>query len=117
MLHYTVHIKHIPQLSALNAHVNRAMQLKFGQIVDLEKLEVLQSNPAIEEKKDQLRAMDKQARREVNEIQEKIEEKKRELVSAVRANTQRLNRIYSLISVKNGIEERLDARQKTMVSQ
>lgn len=92
------------------------MLLKFGQIVDLEKLEVLSSNPVIEEKRQQLREMELQAGREVAAVQGKIEHKKQELVSLVQENTVRLNRMHDLITTMKEMGERLDARQKSMVS-
>ena len=93
------------------------MLMKFGQIVDLEKLEVLQSNPVIEEKRHQLREMEYQGNQEVAAVQAKINQKKKELLNVVRENTLRLNRKHSLITTMRGIEERLDIRQKSMVSQ
>ena len=90
--------------------------LKFGQIVDLEKLEVLSSNPVIEEKRQKLREMELQGAREMASVQGKIEQKKKELVKMVKENTLRLNRMHDLVSTMNHMEERLDARQRTMVS-
>ena len=49
--------------------------LKFGQIVDLEKLEVLSSNPVIEEKWQKLWEMELQGAREMASVQGKIEQK------------------------------------------
>ncbi len=92
------------------------MLLKFGQIVDLEKLEVLSSNPVIDEKKQQLRGMEQQGSKELTVLDSKIEEKRRELVAMVRDNTFRLNRMHDLITTMKAMEERLDIRQKSMVS-
>lgn len=72
--------------------------LKFGQIVDLEKLEVLSSNPVIEERRQQLRQMEVQGSREMATMQGKIDQKKRELVRMVKENTVRLNRMHDLIT-------------------
>ena len=90
--------------------------LKFGQIVDLEKLEVLSSNPVIEEKRQKLREMELQGAREMASVQGKIDQKKKERVKMVKENTLRLNRMHDLVSTMNRMEERLDARQRTMVS-
>ena len=89
---------------------------KFGQIVDLEKLEVLSSNPVIEEKREQLRLMDEEGVREANRVQAMIVDKRRELVHLKRENTKRLKRKHALITTMTEIGERLDARQKSMVS-
>ena len=105
------------QVSVLNDRVNEAMLLKFGQIVDLEKLEVLSSNPIIDERRQQLRELELQANREMAWVQEKIDQKKRELVRMVKENTQRLNRMHDLITTRTQMEERLDARQRSMVSE
>ncbi len=40
--------------------MNRSMMLKFGQIVDLDKLEVLQSNLVLEEKRVKLDLLEKE---------------------------------------------------------
>ena len=92
------------------------MLLKFGQIVDLEKLEVLNCNPAIDEKRVQLREMEVQANRQMTAVQAKIDQKRRELLRVVQENTLRLNRMHDLITTKKEVEERLDARQKSMVN-
>ncbi len=105
------------QLATLNERVNKAMLLKFGQIVDLEKLEVLSSNPVIEERRQQLRQMEVQGSREMATMQGKIDQKKRELVRMVKENTVRLNRMHDLITTMTHMEERLDARQRSMVSE
>lgn len=99
----------------MNDRVNEAMLLKFGQIVDLEKLEVLSSNPVIEERRQQLRELELQGNREMACLQGKIDQKKRELVRMVKENTQRLNRMHDLITTRTQMEERLDARQRSMV--
>ena len=104
------------QLSSLNERVNEAMLLKFGQVVDLEKLEVLSSNPMIEEKRQQLRELERQGSREVAAMQARIEQKRKELVRMVQENTRRQNRLYELVTTKRQMEERLDIRQKSMVS-
>ncbi len=92
------------------------MLLKFGQIVDLEKLEVLSSNPIIDDKRQQLRVMEQQASKELAILDNKIEEKRRELVAMVQDNTFRLNRMHDLITTMKAMEERLDIRQRNMVS-
>lgn len=101
----------------MNERVNEAMLLKFGQIVDLERLEVLSSNPVIEERRQQLREVERLGSLELATVQTKIEQKKKELVRMVQENTRRLNRMHHFISTMNQMEERLDARQKSMVSQ
>ena len=100
----------------MNEKVNEAMLLKFGQIVDLEKLEVLSSNPVIDEKRHLLREMEQQGSREMAVLDSKIEEKRKELVAMVRDNTLRLNRMHDLNTTMKAMEERLDIRQKSMVS-
>ena len=91
------------------------MLLKFGQIVDLEKLEVLSSNPIIEEHRRKLRKMEQDGNKELLTLRERIERKKRELIEMIKENTIRLNRMHDLITTKTRIEERLDVKQKNMV--
>lgn len=91
------------------------MMLKFGQIVDLQKLEVLQSNPVLDYKKAQLQALQWEGGKEVVVVKEKVEQKRRELMSVVQENTARLKRMYELLTMEREIGGRLDARQKVMV--
>ncbi len=92
------------------------MLLKFGQIVDLEKLEVLTRNPAIDEKRLLLREMERKASRETAAMEAKVQQKRRDLASVIQKNTRKLNRMYNLITTEKELEKKLDARQKSIVS-
>ena len=103
------------QLFAMRAQVNEAMLLKFGQVVDLKKLEVLQSNPVLDEKRAQIRSLEMEGMKEIVLVKEKVEQKRRELMGVVQDNTVRLKRMYELLTLEREISRRLDARQKSMV--
>ena len=104
------------QLSELTGRVNKGMERKFGQTVDLEKLEVLSSNPVIEEKRQQLREMERQGSKEVAAVNSKIDQRRKELVRMVKKNTVQMNRKHGLLTTMTQMGERLDVRQKSMVS-
>ena len=103
------------QLSALGERVDEVMMLKFGQIVDLKKLEVLQSNPVLEEKRALLQSLEREGMKEVDVLRAEVEQKRRELKDIMLENTARLKRKYHLVTMEREMGIRLDARQKSMV--
>jgi len=90
------------------------MMLKFGRIVDLEKLETVTVNRNIEELKEQVRRQENKNAREATRGQKKIDELKDQIIHLTRANTARLERLNVLINDKGNLEDELDKRQKNM---
>ncbi len=91
------------------------MMLKFGQIVDLDKLEVLQSNPVLEEKRVKLDLLEKESLRETRMMDRKVELKRHELMTVTQENTERNTRKHKLLTTLRDVQEQLDSRQKSMV--
>ena len=91
--------------------------LKFGQIVNLDKLEVLQSNPVLEEKRVKLDLLERESLREARSMNKKVELKKRELMMVTQENTERNTRKHKLLTMLRELQERLDQRQQAMVSE
>ena len=100
----------------LNEKANEAMMLKFGRIVDLDRLEGLSVNHIVEGLHGKLRKVEQRRERDVSVIETEINSEKRNLAAVTRENTERLNRLHELHNAKERLEERLNARQKTMVS-
>ena len=92
------------------------MMLKFGRIVDLDRLEGLSVNHIVEGLRGKLRKVEQKRERDVSVIEAQINSEKRKLAAVTRENTERLNRLHELRSAEERLEERLDARQKSMVS-
>ena len=92
------------------------MLLKFGRIVDLDRLEGLSVNHIVEELKAKLRAMEKKANKELASIEAEIAAERRKLAQVTRENTETLRQTHALFTEQTGLEERLNARQKSMVT-
>ena len=104
------------QIAVLDEKANEAMMLKFGRIVDLDRLEGLSVNHIVEDLRSKLRKVEQRREQEVSLIEAQIDSEKRKLAAMTRENTHRLNRLHELRSEKERLEERLNARQKSMVS-
>lgn len=92
------------------------MMLKFGRVVDLDRLEGLSVNHIVGDLRSKLRKVEEKREQEVALIEAKINAEKRRLAAVTRENTQRLNHLHELRDTKERLEERLNARQKSMVS-
>ena len=92
------------------------MMLKFGQIVDMDKLEVLQSNPVLDEKRVKLDLLEKESLRETRAMNRKVDLKRRELMTVTQENTERNTQKHKLLTRLRDLQGQLDSRQKAMVS-
>ena len=92
------------------------MMLKFGQIVDMDKLEVLQSNPVLDEKRVKLDLLEKESLRETRAMNRKVDLKRRELMTVTQENTERNTQKHKLLTSLRDLQGQLDSRQKAMVS-
>ena len=103
------------QITELNEKANEAMMLKFGRIVDLDRLEGLSVNHIVGDLRGKLRKVEQKREQEVASIEVKINTEKRRLAAVTRENTQRLNRLHELRNAEDRLEKRLNDRQKSMV--
>ena len=90
--------------------------LKFGRVVDLDRLEGLSVNHIVEGLRAKLRKVEQKRERDIAAIEAQINAEKRKLAAVTRENTEKLNRLHELHTAKERLEERLNARQKSMVS-
>ena len=113
--------------------VHQSMMLKFGRVVDLDRLGGVASNCTTEELRAKLQQQETQQSRELAAlqvsgqdtsssshyrsdcIQSQVERAKKQLVGVVRENTQHLTRLHDLMTSQEVLETRLNARQKTLV--
>ena len=89
--------------------------LKFGRIVDLDRLEGLSVNHIVEELRSKLRTMEQRASKDLAAISAQIEAENHRLAAVTRENTKRLDRQCDLYTTKESLEDRLNTRQKSMV--
>lgn len=99
----------------MDGKVKEMMINKFGRVVDLEKLEGLSTNRLVEELRAKLQQMEHSQRRELAALEGQIDRERQQLLKVTRDNTQRLDRKHSFIIAQRSLEDRLNARQKTMV--
>lgn len=90
--------------------------LKFGQVVDLDRLEGLGTNRIVEELRGRLRALEHQSRQDMAELEAQVETERHRLVAVTRENTHRLDQLHELLTAQTQVEQRLNGRQKSIVS-
>jgi len=91
------------------------MLLKFGQVVDLDRLEGLGTNRIVEELRGKLSALEHRTSQELAELEAQMDTERHRLVAVTRENTQRLNQLHELLTTQTQLEQKLNARQKSMV--
>ena len=89
--------------------------LKFGRVVDLDRLEGLSVNHIVEELRSKLRMLEQRASQDLATLTAKIDAENRRLAQVTRENTKRLDKQYELYTAKQSLEDRLNSRQKSMV--
>ncbi len=90
--------------------------LKFGRVVDLDRLEGLGVNHIVEELRSKLRVLEEKAEHDLATLTGKIDSEKKRLAQTTRENTKRLDRQNELIIAQRSLEDQLNSRQKSMVS-
>lgn len=107
---------HTHQVAELEGKVKEMMMLKFGQVVDLDRLEGLGTNRIVEELRGRLRALEHQSRQDMAELETQVETERHRLVAVTRENTHRLDQLHELLTAQTQVEQRLNGRQKSIVS-
>lgn len=103
------------QVAELERRVNEMMLLKFGQVVDLDRLEGLGTNRIVEELRGKLSALEHRTSQELAELEAQMDTERHRLVAVTQENTQRLNQLHELLTTQTQLEQKLNARQKSMV--
>ncbi|XP_031554688.1 cilia- and flagella-associated protein 44-like isoform X2 [Actinia tenebrosa] len=102
------------KIAELDEKVENMMMLKFGRLVDLEKLETVSVNRTVEELKEKLRQQEVKAAKDVAKWDTKIDSYKSKITQLTRENTQRLDTFTVLLEEKKELEQMLDSRQKSL---
>ncbi|XP_070551975.1 cilia- and flagella-associated protein 44-like isoform X2 [Ptychodera flava] len=102
------------KIQELEEKCNEMMMLKFGRIVDLEKLETVGVNRNIEELKEKLRINEYAHAEELRKIEDKIALKKERITELTRDNTEKLEQLTLLLGENKELETQLDSRQKNL---
>ncbi|CAH1796965.1 unnamed protein product [Owenia fusiformis] len=104
------------KITEMEEQCDQMMMLKFGRIVDLEKLETVTVNRNIEELKEKLRQNEIFCSNDVQKWMEKIKAKKNHITELIRENTNRLEQLTMLLGEKRELESGLDSRQKSLLA-
>ncbi|KAI8897709.1 WD40-repeat-containing domain protein, partial [Globomyces pollinis-pini] len=99
------------KVADLTARARDVQMLKFGQIIDLEKLEKLGSNKTADELKEKIEKEDLRRIKEVAEMNKKIREHKSRLTDVIRKNSNNLENLVELQEKKNSLETSLNMSQ------
>ncbi|KAK3770719.1 hypothetical protein RRG08_037905 [Elysia crispata] len=100
------------QISDMEETCSEMMLAKFGCMVDLEKIETVTVNRAIEELKEKLRQTEIDCSMELQSYDEEIMRRKERITNLVRDNTQRLTQLAMMLKEQNQYTDSLDNRQK-----
>ncbi|KAJ3323577.1 Cilia- and flagella-associated protein 44 [Boothiomyces sp. JEL0866] len=99
------------KVAELSERARDVQMLKFGQIVDLEKLERLSVNKTADELKEKLQKEDLRRLKEVAEVDHKIRDEKEKLISVIKENTNKLENLVDLQRQKSNLEKALNVSQ------
>ncbi|KAK6963908.1 cilia- and flagella-associated protein 44 [Biomphalaria glabrata] len=102
------------KISEMEEICSKMMLDKFGRAVDMEKLETLTVNRAIEELKEKLRQTELDCGEEQNKFNKEIADKKDRVTALIKDNTAKLTQLAMLIIEKNRYTQSLDNRQKKL---
>ncbi|XP_078493244.1 cilia- and flagella-associated protein 44-like isoform X2 [Ciona intestinalis] len=102
------------RIEQLEEKCEHMMMLKFGRIVDLDKLDSVTINKNVEELKEQVRRQEVKNTTELLKRQRRIDELRERITELTRDNTIRLERLNVLANDKEELEQGLDHRQRTM---
>ncbi|XP_068733143.1 cilia- and flagella-associated protein 44-like isoform X1 [Montipora capricornis] len=105
------------RISELEEKVRNMLMLKFGRLVDLEKLETVTVNRTLEELKEKLRQQESKSAAEIAKWDSKIVSYKGKVTQLTRENTQRLDTYTVLLQEKKELEQMLNSRQKSLGSE
>ncbi|XP_071842731.1 cilia- and flagella-associated protein 44-like isoform X2 [Apostichopus japonicus] len=103
------------RIQDLEEQCNQAMRLKFGQIIDLDKLDTVGVNRNIEELKEKIRIGEIDNAKDLQKMDDKIDGKKGRITELIEENTHRLQLMTMKLGEKKELEKALDARQTSLM--
>ncbi|TPX71174.1 hypothetical protein SpCBS45565_g01378 [Spizellomyces sp. 'palustris'] len=99
------------KLQELEARATDVQMLKFGHIIDLEKLERMGVNKGADELREKLAKEDAKRLKEVEELEVQLNRLKEEITDVTRENTVRLESLVDLTDARQKLEEQLNTSQ------
>ncbi|KAJ3023852.1 Cilia- and flagella-associated protein 44 [Thoreauomyces humboldtii] len=105
------------KLQELEARAVDVQMLKFGQTIDLEKLERMGVNKNADELREKLAKEDSKRLKEVESLQVEVIKLREELTDVTKENTVRLERLVDLTDTKQTLEEGLNAAQLSVTAE
>lgn len=105
------------KLEDLDRRAYEVQMLKFGKVIDLDKLERMGVNKNAEELREKLLKDDLRRTQELNQAQKEIDKRKERLDSVIKENTSRLDKIVELRETDIRLEESLNAGQSAVAAE
>lgn len=105
--------------SHLQEYEMRALEvqmLKFGKVIDLEKLERMGVNKNADELREKIQKEDQRREKEIEEIERDISDQKEKLTDIIKENTSRMEKLVSMSESKHTLEHSLDKSQSSVVN-
>eukprot|EP00117_Sycon_ciliatum_P043144 scpid6537/ scgid31278/ WD repeat-containing protein 52 len=100
----------LERLDSLESQLDRLMVLKFGRVVDLDKLETAMVSKNVEELKEKLDIVRKKNHSEVLTLQNAISQAEDELTLVIRENTRKIGYIRQLCAKERELGKKLEER-------
>ncbi|KAJ3210900.1 Cilia- and flagella-associated protein 44 [Dinochytrium kinnereticum] len=105
------------KLSELEMRATDVQMLKFGKIIDLEKLERMGVNKNADELREKLQKEDNKRSKEVEVFEARTNRLKEDLTNITRDNTNLLENIVKLTESQQGLEEALNSSQSSVTAE
>ncbi|KAJ3297198.1 Cilia- and flagella-associated protein 44 [Borealophlyctis nickersoniae] len=105
------------RLQELETRAHDVQMLKFGQIIDLERLERMGVNRNADELREKLQKEDVRRMKELAEWDTRINELKESLTEIIKENTMRLEHLVDLTESQQRLEESLNASQSSVTAE
>ncbi|KAJ3102122.1 Cilia- and flagella-associated protein 44 [Phlyctochytrium planicorne] len=105
------------KLSELEMRATDVQMLKFGKIIDLEKLERMGVNKNADELREKLQKEDNKRSKEVEHFEGHLNKLKEDLTNITRENTNLLENIVQLTESRQGLEEALNSSQSSVTAE
>ncbi|KAL8598401.1 hypothetical protein ACOMHN_032678 [Nucella lapillus] len=102
------------KICQMESKCDAMMVAKFGRTVDMEQLETVTVNRAIEELKEKLRQTEVMCAEELQQYDSQIGERRMQITELIRDNTQRLDQLGMLLEENKVYQRSLDKRQKNL---
>uniref|UniRef100_A0A8C9V515 Uncharacterized protein n=1 Tax=Scleropages formosus TaxID=113540 RepID=A0A8C9V515_SCLFO len=103
-------------IQQLEVRCEQLMMMKFGKLVDLEALQTLSGNRNLEEMRHGARVREAAFNQEIKRWEDKVTEAKMAMMEVTKQHTERLSRMGSLLAEKKELEDKLNYRQRSIVS-